>query len=360
MQATHSITPPGVDDPGGAARPARAKAALDASRAYAKAHTARSVWQVVSTVALTLGILFFLAASLEPLVLLLMAPLWSLLMVRVFVLQHDCGHFALFRTRRANDAVGTLLGVLTGVPYLAWRTEHAWHHTHQGKLSHRGVDRVNSPMTVAEALASPEAAQHRSEYVSVGRLAVLGSLSILVLRKKVSGFFQFRPKFRWNVPNRDALIRSVRLTVPAHFALHAGLAWLPGPAAWAAIVIPGYIVGGVIAALLFWVQHNFEHTYHARPDDWDFEAVALQGSGYLKLPAPLTWFTANIGIHHVHHLNPRIPNYRLDEARRAIPGTLAVAPLTWLDLKRSYTHMFWDEEAGVMLDWAGVECRKGK
>jgi omega-6 fatty acid desaturase (delta-12 desaturase) len=98
------------------------------------------------------------------------------------------------------------------------------------------------------------------------------------------------------------------------------------------------------------VQHNFERTYHAPESAWQYVEAGLQGSSYLKLPALLAWCSADIGIHHVHHVHARVPNYRLEEARRALPALAAVPPLGWADLKRCFTHVYWDGGAGRMID----------
>ena len=276
-------------------------------------------------------------------------PVLVVSLVRLFVLQHDCGHHALFRSGRVNDAVGTVVSVLLGVPYDAWRTEHGWHHSHQGQLSARGIDRTNSPMTVAEAAAEPERAQQRARIISPAGVFVLGAISLTVLRKRAVGFFPFRQGFRWPVRDPAGLRRSITATVLAYAAIQLGLAAAVGPMRWLTLLLPAWFTAAGIGAWLFWVQHNFERTFHADDASWSLARVAVQGSSYLALPRPLAWVTADIGLHHVHHLNPRIPNYRLDEARRAIPALSAVAPLTADDIRASFRKVFWDAERGRMV-----------
>jgi len=118
---------------------------------------------------------------------------------------------------------------------------------------------------------------------------------------------------------------------------------------WAGLVLPAYFCAAGLGSLLFWVQHNFEHTYHAEESDWSFVAAGLHGASYLKLGGLWGWITASIGIHHVHHLNVLIPNYRLEEARRAVPEIATIPPLGRDDLRKCFTHVFWDADARKML-----------
>lgn len=323
-------------------------------RAFAKPDDRLSSWQVASTLLLTL-VVFAAIALVQPFAakFLLFVPLAAML-IRLFVLQHDCGHLSLFTDKRICDRVGLLLSIVTGVAYEAWRTEHNWHHSHQGKLSHRGVDRMNSPMTVDEAAQSPEKAVLRVRKIGVMSVFVLGALSLAIQRKHHSFFFQFRPNFRWEVPNREQLIRSVRVTNLLHAAFHGLLIALLGPWAWTMLVLPAYFCASGLGSLLFWVQHNFEHTYHADGEAWTFVEAGLHGASYLRLPGIMKWVTASIGVHHVHHLNVLVPNYRLEAARADIPQLAAIAPLGRSDLARCFTHVFWDAEARRLVKLPGT------
>ena len=325
-----------------------------ASMPFAKADDGRASWQIGSVLAALAGLLtaVHLAAA-APWRWLLILPLTAL-MVRVFVLQHDCGHRSLFRSGRWNDAVGTLLGFITGVAFEAWRTEHNWHHGNQAKLSHRGVDRMNSPMTVAEARERPDHARMRRDKISIRSIFVLGAISLGVLRRVHTGYFPFRERFRWPVRNGPAMIRSVRLTNLVHaVALLALGVWI-GPVNLVTIILPTLFAGAGCGSLLFWVQHNFEHTFHADDTQWSFVGAGLRGASYLRLPAWLRYVTADIGLHHVHHINSQIPNYRLEAARQAIPELRALAPLPRADFRRCFTHVFWDEAQGRMVTYDEV------
>ncbi len=269
------------------------------------------------------------------------------------MLQHDCGHGSLFRSKRVNDAVGLMLSWWTGVPFEPWRTEHAWHHSHQGKLEKRGIDRVNSPMTADEARRDPESARLRDRLISLPTVMVVGVWSLLGKRKRLAGFFPFRPGFPNRIPNRDAQFRGLLLTVVPYAVIQLTLVAALGLGAWG-IMIAGCLLGGACGALLFWMQHNFAPGFHAEGEEWNFVSVAVEGSSYLRFGPVLRWFTGSIGLHHVHHLNPRIPNYRLEDARRSIPELAAVDPLSMADVRKTFTHVFWDEARGEMVPLAEV------
>jgi omega-6 fatty acid desaturase (delta-12 desaturase) len=324
---------------------------LPASRAYAHADDRIAARQLVVTIGLILVNLACIGLTPWPFQAAWALPLAGLL-VRLFVLQHDLGHHALFTHARTNDRLGRLTSLILGVPYHAWRTEHAWHHNHQGQLAARGIDRVNSPMTVAEAKASPAEAHTRARLIRLSTVFVLGAHSLAVKRKRTIGFFPFRPGFRWPIRDKARIPATVRWTVATHAVWHLALAWALGGAAWWVAVLPAYFLAAGFGALLFWVQHNFEGTWHADEEAWDYVQVALRGSSYLALPRPLAWFTADIGLHHVHHLNPRIPNYRLEEARRGVPALAAVKPLDATGFWRCFTHVFWSKAAGRMVSEA--------
>lgn len=279
-------------------------------------------------------------------------PVLSACFIRMFVLFHDCGHSSLFSTERANAVIGRLFAYFTSIPFEGWRTEHAWHHRNQGRLDRRGIDRMNSPMTTPEADADPAAARRRAGMISARNVFVLGAYSLLVERKRLKGFFPFRKKFRWPVPNRDAIANDLRTTIVVHVALQAVFFAAFGWLTWLTVLLPAIFLAAGVGAWLFWVQHNFPRTYHADRDDWSYVDVALHGSSYLALPRIFAWITCNIGLHHVHHLNPRIPNYRLDEARRAIPALDSVRPLSFADLRACFTRVFWEPRARRMI---GIE-----
>lgn len=327
---------------------AEAQRVLSSTRPYARAQPWIATWQIVSTLGLLVATLL-LASHLGPGLWLAPLALWSAgLFVRIFVLQHDLGHRSAYRSREVNDRLGLLLSFITSVPFEAWRTEHNWHHNHQGRLSKRGIDNMNSPMTVEEVPQRPAEARYRINKVSARNIFLIGIVSLMIERRFPKGFFPFREKFTDPVRNRREMLWGIVWTLPIHLLLHA-LVWVTlGWWVSVLVMVPALLIGSGIGGLLFWVQHNFEQTYYADDEDWNAANAAIFGSSYLKLGPLGRWFTASIGLHHVHHLNQRIPNYSLERARREIPELAAVKPLTRKDLSRSFTHLFWDREAKRM------------
>jgi len=176
-----------------------------------------------------------------------------------------------------------------------------------------------------------------------------GVLSLVIRRRRPAGFVPFRPTWPFELPNRAGLIRNVWVTNAGFVAFQIIVVLALGPVLWLLLVPVAYLIAAAMGGVLFWLQHNFEQTYYAEDGDWTWADVAVQGSSYLVLPPPLSWFTADIGLHHVHHAHPHIPNYRLNEARRGVPALAAVRPLALRDLKRSFTHIFWDERGQRMI-----------
>jgi acyl-lipid omega-6 desaturase (Delta-12 desaturase) len=328
---------------------------MRSSREFATPNVAIAAWQVTSTIAAFFGLLA-LATWIGPSpVCLVLIPWIAGLIVRIFVLQHDCGHRSFLPTKRANYAVGRFLSCFTSIPFGPWRDEHQWHHTHQGRLSKRGVDSMNSPMTLAEVPERMDEARFRVRKIRPQNVFLIGAHSLLLRRKRVRGFFPFRPNFKDRAPDRDETRRSILFTCLASIALQVSVGLVAGWWVWAMVLLPSMVVGAGFGSLLFWVQHNFEHTYHDEDEGWSAANVAIFGSSYLRFGRLLGWMTGHIGLHHVHHLNSRIPNYALERARTALPELAAVAPLDNTALRRSFTHMFWDAAAQRMRSAPEVE-----
>ncbi len=223
-------------------------------------------------------------------------------LVRLFAIQHDCGHASFFGNRKTGDWLGRVLGVLTLTPYDVWRRTHSIHHADSGNLDHRGMGDV-STLTVAEYFA-------RSAW---GRLAYRIYRNPVVL-------FGLGPLYLFLLQNRlpIGLMRagwsywiSAMATNLAIGLVLALILWLGGIWALVLIFLPTSLMAATIGVWLFYVQHQFEQTYWDSSHDWQVHDAALHGASHYVLPAPLRWLTANIGVHHVHHLYARIPFYRL-------------------------------------------------
>jgi omega-6 fatty acid desaturase (delta-12 desaturase) len=281
-------------------------------RAYAEPDPKRSIAQLLLTLAAFAALWCGMWASLEVgywLTLLLSVPAAGFL-VRLFVIQHDCGHHAYFRRRFANDMVGRALSVLTFTPYGHWRSAHAAHHATSGDLGRRGVGDITT-LTVREyrALSPMRRFVYRVFRNPTVLFGVVPILLFVALRRVPIG-----------VPlDRRGALASVLAHNVALAATATAMALAVGASEFLLIQLPITLIASSFGVWLFFAQHQFEHAYWRRSDEWRFEEAALAGSSYLRLPKPLQWLTASIGLHHVHHLSSRIPNYRLQECLDANP-----------------------------------------
>jgi acyl-lipid omega-6 desaturase (Delta-12 desaturase) len=269
-------------------------------------------------------------------------------LVRLFMVQHDCGHGSYFRSRWARDTVGFCIGVLTLTPYQYWRRTHAHHHAHSGDLDLRGFGDVET-LTVEEYLALPK--RKRLEY-----RVYRNPLSLLL----IGPIFHFVLKHRYptEVPREwKQAWASIWWTNAALVGILVLATFTIGLGPFLAVQIPVTVLSGAAGILLFYVQHQFEETYWHRKPDWDFFEASVLGSSHLVLPAPLQWLTASIGIHHVHHLSSRIPNYRLQECLDANPELQQATRITLRDAARLFRLTLWDEDAGRMIGFRELKGR---
>jgi len=263
--------------------------------------------------------------------------------VRIFIIQHDCGHGSFFKSQRANHVLGLLCSLFTLAPFAAWRRQHAGHHRIWNDLDRRmsGIDLYSSCLTVAEYQAI---GPWRRRWYRLTRHPLVANLLLPPLIFLVLYRVPFDTPKGWRHERR-----AVYMTNFALVALIGGLGLLVGFDRVAAVQLPILVVASIIGVWLFSVQHRFEHTRWARHSEWRFSDAALQGSSHLRLPRLLQWFTGNIGFHHIHHLNPRIPNYRLQECHDANPLLRTAPVLTLWSGLRQMRFALWDEERGRMV-----------
>jgi acyl-lipid omega-6 desaturase (Delta-12 desaturase) len=295
----------------------------------------RAVWQMVNTFGsyallwylmyLSLGVSWWLTVPL--------AVLAGGILIRVFIIFHDCGHGSYFKSRTANDVVGFLSGLLTFTPYYHWRWEHAIHHATAGDLDRRSVGDIWT-MTVQEYLEASR--WKRFSYRLARNPLVLFGLAPLFLFLVLQRF----PSARANARERE----SVWWMNLAILLVAAGLSWIFGLIPYLVIQLTAMMVAGGVGVWMFYVQHQFEDVYWERGENWDFTAAALQGSSFYKLPRILQWFSGNIGFHHIHHLSPRIPNYNLQRCHEADPLFQSVKPITLTSSLKSFNLRLWDEK----------------
>ena len=262
-------------------------------------------------------------------------------LVRVFVVFHDCTHGSLLPSRRANNAIGSVLGLMVLSPFARWRHDHAVHHATAGDLDRRGVGDIIT-LTIDEYNARSWRGRLgyrllRNPLVMFG----IGPIIAMVIGPRIVARGA-RPRMR----------NSVLATDIAIVAVVGGLCWLIGWTDFLLVWAPAAMLAGSVGIWLFYVQHQFEDTYWQTSGEWSYADAAMRGSSYLKLPRVLQFFTGNIGLHHIHHLNARVPNYHLPRAHRSSPMFASVPTLTLWDGLRAVRLKLWDPRSGRLLTFA--------
>jgi omega-6 fatty acid desaturase (delta-12 desaturase) len=329
------------------------RAALRAAvEPFERPSTARAVWQICSSAGLyvaTIALMYWSLHFSYWLTLIFAFPAAGFL-VRTFIVQHDCGHGSFFGSKRANDILGSIFGVLTLAPYGNWRRQHAQHHANWNNLDRRehGADIYSACLTVEE---------YRSR-------SPFRRLLYRLPRHPLLAHFVFPPlvflllyRFPFDTPRAwMAERRSVWVTNAAIAGCILLLGTLLGFGSVALVQLPIVAITTIAGVWLFSVQHRFETARWLRARQWTFQLAALTGSSYLKLPRWLQWMTGNIGFHHIHHLAPRVPNYRLDDCYRGAAILRREAPLNLRSALRASTLTLWDEAAERLVRFKDVRC----
>jgi omega-6 fatty acid desaturase (delta-12 desaturase) len=278
---------------------------------------------------------------------LLLAPAGGLL-VRLFMIQHDCGHGSFLPNKTANDWIGRVIGVLTMTPYDHWRRSHAIHHASSGNLDRRGVGDVDT-LTVAEYLALGR--WGRFQYRVYRHPAVMFGIGPFVL-------FMLQNRLPFGFMRKGAMPWVSTMTTNVAMLVVGGLMiWAIGVVPFLMIHLPIVLLGATAGVWLFYVQHQFEETHWDGARAWNVHDAALHGSSHYDLPPVLRWFTANIGVHHVHHLASRIPYYRLQEVLRDHPELREVGRLTLFESFACVRLVLWDEENRRLVSFAQMRER---
>jgi len=313
---------------------------------YQQPEVAHSVWQIINTLVpyLALWVLMVLSLKVSYWLTLLLAIPAAGFMIRTFILFHDCGHGSFFKSKRANDTLGIITGILTFTPYYSWRHAHAVHHATVADLDRRGVGDVLT-LTVKEYQALPR--RKKLGYRLVRQPLIMftvGSLAVFLIGHRFAKRGDARRE-RYSVYWTNLALAGI-ITL---------LSFTIGLKAFILVQLPILVFGTSVGVWLFYVQHQFEGTYWARHNNWDYLTAALQGSSFYKLPKVLQWFTGNIGFHHIHHVSPRIPNYLLEKCHNAHPLFQQVKPLTLISSLRSLRLRLWDEEAQKLVGFAELK-----
>ncbi|MGQ0455739.1 MAG: fatty acid desaturase [Hyphomicrobium sp.] len=262
------------------------------------------------------------------------------LLVRVFIIQHDCGHGSFLKSRQLNDVLGRCMSVLTMAPYGLWRREHAQHHAASGNLDRRGAGDIDT-LTVAEYQTLSTLGKFRYRlYRHPLFLFGFGVPAYFMLVQRTPWLHALSVKESW---------KSVLGLNLALVAFYGPLIYVFGVSDVFWVVLPIVHVASAVGGWLFFIQHQFEETTWDQAEGWDFQVAALLGSSFYDLPKALNWFTGNIGLHHIHHLNSMIPNYRLQDCLDASPELRAINRLTLGESFACAKLKLWDDKARRMI-----------
>jgi omega-6 fatty acid desaturase (delta-12 desaturase) len=318
----------------------RAPSAREALAPYARPRVGRSLFDVATAVLpyLALSVLMYAALDVSYLLVLALAVPAAGFLLRTYIVFHDCAHGSFLPSKRANTWLGVAVGLLVFEPFHRWRHDHAVHHATAGDLDRRGTGDVPT-LTVAEYRARPSRGRlayrlFRNPLVMFG----IGPIWAMVIQPRLVSRTA-RPRIRRSVIGTDLALA----------ALVAAVCWLIGWQDFVLVQLPTAWLAGAVGIWLFYVQHQFEEAYWENSGDWSYADAALRGSSHLKLRQPLQFFTGNIGLHHVHHLSTRIPNYNLQRAHDDNEVFRGVPTLTIADGLRAVRLKLWDEERGRLV-----------
>ncbi|WP_232698118.1 fatty acid desaturase [Brevibacillus daliensis] len=303
---------------------------------YERPQMKRSVFQIVNTLVpfFVIWYLAYLSLSISYLLTLVLAIPAAGFLVRTFIIFHDCCHGSFFKNKVANEILGTVTGVLTCCPYHQWRRSHSIHHATSGNLNKRGTGDIWT-LTVDEYVALPFFKRmyyriYRNPFV----MFFIGPIYIFLI------------DYRFN--RRQAGMKerlNTYITNLGIIGIAVLLSWLLGWKEFLLVQGPIFFISGIAGIWLFYVQHQFEETYFEHEENWDYVKAALEGSSFYNLPKVLHWITGNIGFHHIHHLDPRVPNYYLEKVHNTNSMFRDVKSITLKTSIKSLQYRVWNEQS---------------
>ncbi|WP_394231954.1 fatty acid desaturase [Niallia oryzisoli] len=313
---------------------------------YEKSTTKESVWQLMNTIVpfIALWYLAYISLSVSYWLALIPIVIAAGFLVRIFIIFHDCTHYSFFKSRRLNRIVGTAMGVITLFPFEKWGREHSIHHATSGNLDKRGVGDIWT-LTIDEYMKAPLRTKigyrfYRNPIVMLG----LGPI------------FQFLLKNRFN--RKDAKMKERLNTYLTNILLVVIVGLLVWALGWQSfLLVQGsvFLLAGSAGIWLFYIQHTFEDSYFEVDKEWEYVKAAVEGSSYYKLPKVIQFLTGNIGFHHVHHLSPRVPNYKLEKAHEHTPPLQNVPTITLATSLKSLRFRLWDEKNKTFVSFRDVK-----
>lgn len=313
---------------------------------YEKSQLKESVIQVINTLVpfIILWILAYKSLSVSYFLTLGISVIAAGFLIRTFIIFHDCCHHSFFRNRRANKILGTITGIMTLFPYSRWQYEHTVHHATSSNLDKRGTGDIWM-LTVDEYLAASVWKKicyrlYRNPIVMFG----LGPIYVFILQNR------FNRKGAKLNERLNTYMTNVSLVVLAGL-----LSWLIGWQAFLLVEGPIFLISGSLGIWLFYVQHTFEDSYFEEDAEWEYVKAAVEGSSFYKLPKLLQWMTGNIGYHHVHHLSPRVPNYKLEEVHNTTKPLQNVPTITLATSLSSLKFHLWDEQLNKFVGFKALK-----
>lgn len=295
----------------------------------------KSIWQIVNTFVPYIGlwVLIIYSLSISYWITAFLILLAAGFLVRLFIIFHDCGHGSFFKSQKANKIVGMIFGTLAFTPYYKWHNQHLKHHASVGNLDQRGVGDVWT-MTKEEYEAADKKKQfeyrlYRHPLIMFG----IGPLYVFLFTNRVSK--------SWMTPKEK---RNVYFTNIALLVIFVGMSLAIGFTTFVVLQLLILYIAAISGFWLFYLQHQFEDVTWVRGKDWNYRALAMEGSSYVKFPGILQWFSGNIGFHHIHHLNSGIPNYHLSKCYRENSIFREIKPITFIDSIKTLRLRLWDEK----------------
>ncbi|MFJ8266992.1 fatty acid desaturase [Peribacillus asahii] len=303
---------------------------------FEKSNVKTSVKQLVNTIPpfILLWVAAYYSLEISYWLSLALSIIASGFVVRIFIIFHDCCHQSFFKSRRANDILGTITGIITLFPYEKWKRDHSIHHATSSNLNKRGTGDIWI-MTVEEYVNASfwvrlQYRLYRNPLVMFG----LGPAYLFLVSNR------FNRKGARKKERINTYVTNVSVIV-----LYALLCLAIGWQAFLMIQLPIMFVSGLLGIWLFYVQHQFEDSYFEEEENWDYVKAAIDGSSYYKLPKLLQWVTGNIGFHHVHHLSPKVPNYHLEKAHDSTPPLQQATTITIRSSLKALRFRLWDESS---------------
>lgn len=307
---------------------------------------ATSCWQVMNSLLpyILLWVLMYYSLSVSYWLTLALSLLAAGFLVRIFIIFHDCGHGSFFRTDRLNRLVGIPLGLLVFTPYHRWHRDHFIHHSTVGNLDKRGIGDVET-LTVKEYLNLSKWGKLKYHvYRHPIFLFGLAPILLFIIQHRIpKSYMNFKQHLYVQLSN-VVIIGSIIL-----------LMWWIGWREYILIQLPIIYFASIAGIWLFYVQHQFERVVWKRSGEWDYQSVALEGSSFLKLPGVLQWFSGNIGYHHIHHLSPRIPNYKLQKCHEENEIFSQIKPLSFKEIMNSFKLRLWDEDRKRLVSFSELK-----